>query len=381
MSWLITDQGVRFIEADTVSLEKSIPNGYYKLAASEFIGLFLEISKPEYVEKKIYGKSQEIANHILKAWNNLPLKNNLGVLFSGGKGLGKSLTTTLLAKEAIKNHPVIYVDTFYSGMADFFAKIKNAVIIIDEFEKVMRGAATRDEEGITKQETLLSVLDGTVGQNHNLYVLTCNEVDELDGNLLSRPGRIRYHYKFKSLSYEEIVSFCEDRLNDKEKIEEVASSLMSTRYVSHDILISLVDELNTFDCSVEEALDRLNIENTSAELGYDISINVDGYIVKSTGHRTFSLNSKDEAWYYFSWQEENSTNDNNPCVVDETFSLRIAMDFTKVRMKYFGDTDITEASKIRDCSNIETTKHTIKLINVVVRDPEASKYDTMKKVF
>lgn len=124
MSWLITDQDVRFIEADTVSLEKSIPNGYYKLAASEFIGLFLEISKPEYVEKKIYGKSQEIANHILKAWNNLPLKNNLGVLFSGGKGLGKSLTTTLLAKEAVKNHPVIYVDTFYSGMADFLQKLR-----------------------------------------------------------------------------------------------------------------------------------------------------------------------------------------------------------------------------------------------------------------
>lgn len=392
MSWLVTDSDIRYIDAEHVSLEGKIPNGYYNVRCAEFIGFYGQIVKPEYEEKKIYGKSNNIADHVLKAWESLPVKNNLGVLFSGGKGLGKSLTTTILAKKAVKNHPVLYVDTFYSGLSDFLSKVKNSVIIIDEFEKVMRGNAKDEDHGITKQETLLSVLDGTVGQNHNLYILTCNDARKLDENLLSRPGRIRYHYKFKSLGYEEITAYCEDKLDDKSKIDEVASSLMSTRYVSHDILISLVDELNVFKCSVEEALERLNIESSSAELEYEIYIECRGeQLVSKGGPTTFHLNSKDESWYGFSLKKKNVELDDYGRIqtYDEddededggvtNFSLRISMDFTKVKMRYFGDTDITEASKIKSTSGIG--KEEVKIIKVVVRDPEASSFEKIKKVF
>lgn len=389
MSWLITDTDVRYIDADRVSLEGKIPNGYYKLSAAQFIGIFLENFKPEYKEKKIYGKSEQIADHILKAWKNLPVKNNLGVLFSGGKGLGKSLTTTLLARKAVKDHPVIYINTFYNGMNDFLSHIKNSVIIIDEFEKVMRGNANSDEDkGITKQETLLSVLDGTVGQNNNLFILTCNEARQIDDNLLSRPGRIRYHYKFKSLGYDEISAYCEDKLKDKSKIDEIAASLMSTRYVSHDILISLVDELNTFDCSVEEALERLNIESSSAELEYEICIEYKGELLTSRGGpNTYHLNSKDDSWYGFSTKNKetqlgayNEVEDEEDEDEDESesFSLRIQIDFTKVKMRYFGDTDISDACKIKGYSCVN--KNDVKFVKMTVRDPEAQSFDKMKMV-
>ena len=385
MSFLVTDTDVRYIEAEHVSLVDKVPNGFYNLKCAEFVGFYCEKTKPEYIEKKIYGKSKEISDHVLKAWDSLPVKNNLGVLFSGGKGLGKSLTTTLLAREAVKNHPVIYVTEFYCGMNDFFSKLKNTVIIIDEFEKVMRGNAKDEDRGVTKQETLLSVLDGTVGQNHNLYILTCNDAKRLDDNLLSRPGRIRYHYKFKSLGYEEIKSYCEDKLNDKSKIDEIAQSLMSTRYVSHDILISLVDEINTFDCSVEEALERLNIESSSADLDYEIMVEYKGELLSSKGNNTFNLNSKDESWYGFSAKLKNTNLDEygeieNSEDEDETnFSIRIELDFTKVKMKYFGDTDITNAAKIKSYSCVN--REDVKIVKIIVRDPEASSFETMKKVF
>ena len=389
MPFLVTDTDVRFIESDSVSLEDKIPNGYYNLRCYEMIGFVLEKFKPNYEEKKIYGKSNIIADHVIKAWKELPIKNNLGVLFSGGKGLGKSLTTKIITSRLAPNHPIINIDTFYGGTNGFLSHIKDAVIVMDEFEKTMRGnAKSNEDEGITKQETLLSVLDGTIGENHNLFILTCNDSRRLDENLLSRPGRIRYHYKFKSLGYEEISAYCEDKLNDKSKIEEVASSLMSTRYVSHDILISLVDELNTFDCSVEEALERLNIESSSAELEYEICVEYNGeYLTSRGGPTTVHLNSKFETWFSFSIKDkEAQLDDDNEVDGDEygddgknNFSLRIMIDFTKVKMRYFGDTDVTEACKIKGWSGV--SKNDAKLIKFVVRDPEAVSFDRIKKVF
>ena len=39
-------------------------------------------------------------------------------------------------------------------------------------------------------------LGTSAGSKGNLFLLTANEINRLDDNFLSRPGRIRYHYKF-----------------------------------------------------------------------------------------------------------------------------------------------------------------------------------------
>ena len=226
--WLVTDSDVSDINSESVSLDDKIPNDYYMVTSKPFRGILLDFINPNFVDKKIYGKSQIIADHILDAYSRLGEEQNLGVLFSGGKGLGKSLTTKIIAKTSVKDHPVIFVNSYIDGMTDFLAKIHNSVIIIDEFEKVMRGAADSDDnDGVTKQEKFLSLLDGTAGANGNLFILTCNDRSELNENLISRPGRIRYHYKFSSLGIDEIKAYCEDNLKDKSKEEGIIEELLS----------------------------------------------------------------------------------------------------------------------------------------------------------
>ena len=158
-------------------------------------------------------------------------------------------------------------------MADFLSHLKNTVILMDEFEKFMVGNINGDDnkEEQTKQETLLSVLDGNTGSAGNLYLLTVNNTYKLDENLISRPGRIKYHYVYKSEDASVVKAYCLDNLNDKSKIDDVVNVLGSTKYVSMDIISSFVDELNKFpDLSPTDVRDYFNLDVNTSKLKYSI---------------------------------------------------------------------------------------------------------------
>ena len=200
---------------------------------------------------------------------------NLGVLLSGGKGLGKSLTARLVIEQLHKKHPVIIVNQYIPGMFEFLKQISNAVILFDEFEKTIQGnvdGSDRNTEAPTKQDEMLSLLDGTAVGSHNLYLLTCNETGRLNDNLKSRPGRIAYHYRYESCTEETIRNYCADNLKKRELEDEIVSELLATRYVSLDIIQALVDEVNNFDVTVPEAMEYMNIQveriNLEARITY-----------------------------------------------------------------------------------------------------------------
>lgn len=375
LKWLVTDSDVSDINSESVSLGDKIPNDYYMVTSKPFRGILLDFIKPNFVDKKIYGKSQIIADHILDAYSRIGEEQNLGVLFSGGKGLGKSLTTKIIAKTSVKDHPVIFVNSYIDGMTDFLAKIHNSVIIIDEFEKVMRGAADADDsDGVTKQEKFLSLLDGTAGANGNLFILTCNDRSELNENLISRPGRIRYHYKFSSLGIDEIKAYCEDNLKDKSKEEGIIEELLSANYVSHDILIALVNEINDFGCSAEEAMEYLNVEGTSIVLdgvlvydayGKEYTVEINEFDVKprhKSNNRWVNLEyskSRMEAAAKAGALEGALSSDDDECVIDDDYDdgeereediklaqVHLNIDFTNVKLKYFDEMDVTKYVKI-----------------------------------
>jgi hypothetical protein len=373
--WLVTDTDVSDIDSESVALGDKIPNKYYMLTQKPFRGFVLEFIEPNFVEKKIYGKSQVIADHILDAYSKIREEQNLGVLFSGGKGLGKSLTTKILAKTSVEKHPVIFVNSYIDGMTDFLAKVRGSVIIIDEFEKIMRGAADGDDgDGVTKQEKFLSLLDGTAGANGNLFILTCNDRSELNENLISRPGRIRYHYKFSSLGIDEIKAYCEDNLKDKSKEEGIIEELLSANYVSHDILIALVNEINEFGCSAEEAMEYLNVEGTSIVLdgvlvydayGKEYTVEINEFEVKprhKSNNRWVNLEyskSRMEAAAKAGALEGALSSDDDECVIDDDYDdgeereediklaqVHLNIDFTNVKLKYFDEMDVTKYVKI-----------------------------------
>lgn len=273
MSYLIAGNTVRIMNDEDVILSNDIPVGIYKYCFNPKAGSWLEPYKYNTSHTKIYGDSGKIANHILKRYELNDSRDNLGVLFSGGKGLGKSLTVRLVVEKLKSLKPIIIVDQYTPDLPDFLCQISDSVILMDEFDKFMRGPSNDDDgpvpEGVgnmTKQESLLSVLDGVGNKLNNLYLLTCNDVSKIDANLISRPGRIKYHYKFDKISDASIRAYCKDNLDDKSQIDDIVRSLNKVMYVSFDIVKALVEELNLFEVSVQEALNYLNIAKPEKNL-------------------------------------------------------------------------------------------------------------------
>ena len=261
MAYLVGKTSVDIISDDAVDIRDNLPAGFYKLEAAPMRGFYLDKADYNTAHGKIYGKSDMIASHVADAYEKSD--RSLGVLFSGGKGLGKSLTTRLIIEKLKDKHPVIIINKYISGMFDFLEPIKNVIYLFDEFEKTMRGNVNEqndNDKSTTKQDQILTFLDGTASGTHNLFLFTVNEKRELNDNLLSRPGRIRYHYQFESCDAETIRNYCKDNLKKPELESEVVDTLTATRYVSLDIVRALVDEVNTYNVTVNEAMNYLNID-------------------------------------------------------------------------------------------------------------------------
>lgn len=308
MSYLVIGHTIRILNNDHIALVDELPIGIYKYFFDPKEGSWLEPYKYNTSHSKIYGDSNQIANHIIKRYELNSSKDNFGVLLSGGKGLGKSLTVRLVVEKLKATCPVIIVDTFTPDLGNFLSNIKNAVIIMDEFDKFMKGPSdnggpednTPDE--MTKQEALLSVFDGVGNKLNNLYLLTCNDVSKIDTNFISRPGRIKYHYAFTSLSESAIKAYCKDNLDDKSQLDDVVRVLKKFMYISFDIVRAVVEELNLFDVSVEDALTYLNVAKPKKDLL--LTVNFDK---KTTEDGTSKWDTDQSACYHFYDVDLNST--------------------------------------------------------------------------
>lgn len=277
--FLKLENTVRYVDADSVDdlkLSKEVPIGVWKLSCAQFVGFFLEETEIKLSHGKIYGDAQNIADHVVEAFEKNNPEKNLGVLFSGEKGLGKTLTTRLILEKFYGKKPIIIISEYINGMADFISSFKGCVILMDEFEKFMGGNTnSEDKNSLTKQESLLSIFDGNTGCSGNLFLLTVNNTYRLDDNLKSRPGRIRYHYKFTSENAAVVRNYCDDNLNNKEITEDVVATLGGAGFVSMDILSSFVDELNKFpDKKPSEILKYFNIENENSDENFKVIFKV-----------------------------------------------------------------------------------------------------------
>lgn len=394
MNFLITEDEVAIVNSNDIKLGQQVPLGFWKLDAAQFKGIFLKKVDFKLSHGKIYGKSQSIANHIVQAYKCTPEDKNMGVLLSGGRGLGKTLTTRLVIEQLIKTHPIIIVSDYFKGMVDFLENLKGCVILMDEFEKVMggniRGNDAENEQ--TKQETLLSLLDGNTGSSGNLFLLTVNNTYRLDENLKSRPGRIRYHYRYVSETAEVVREYCKDNLNNKDRIEEVVKALSGAEYVSMDIITSFVEELNNFpEMKPSEVIDYFNIESGDKKYIFTVIVkdNDDGNIYnftrtcRSVDYDTMSLTPSDSRKYselqkavgnetdYYKYLTASIDDDAIPAYIWGKEQI----DPASVEIHSFTTFD-NEQYEIEECNNLE-------IISVTVEDPDnkgIKRYMGTKKV-
>lgn len=265
---IINTDSIYRIYPDNLKTYDSLPVGVYRACFSKMEGFFLEKQPDVEVKEKIYGKHEEKVNKILRSFDKF--ERNLGVIFSGNKGIGKSVAAKLLAKHANeKGLPVILINEYLPGVSDLLNDIEQEVVVIfDEFDKTY---SSRGDDGNDKQTEFLSLLDG-FGRGKKLYVVTCNNLNRLNDFLVNRPGRFHYHIVFGYPTEDEIKEYLHDKVDAKYH-GEITKVIGFSKGVelNYDCLRAIAFELNS-GIPFEDAISDINIVNFGGNWDYYIAI-------------------------------------------------------------------------------------------------------------
>jgi len=235
---------------DTEVKPKPLNRGVYQ-AMGDMSGFYLVKLEDSFkVPNKIYGSNgKNIAPRIINA---VKAKGKTGVLFSGSKGNGKTLTAKHVANET--GYPIICVTTDFTGPGFFnfltdISKETPIVLFFDEFEKVYRENS--------QQESLLTFFDGSY-DFRGVFLLTVN--GKVNQYFVNRLSRIRYGYHYSTLSVEVASEIIDDLLEDKSHKEDLLTVVMANPEINIDTFIELISEINRMKETVKSALEHLNIE-------------------------------------------------------------------------------------------------------------------------
>ena len=181
----------------------------------------------------------EMLKTIKKTWESdvfVKGEKNLGVIFNGLKGTGKTLSAKLLCNAL--DLPVVIVQYPYEGLVNSLQSLCfECIVFIDEAEKTFKKGEDDD--------VLLRLIDGVYNQTRKLYILTTNQLT-LNDNLLGRPGRIRYRFEFSNLLPKAINDYLDDNLQPQfaDQRRSILNQVDLLEISTIDILKALVDEVN-----------------------------------------------------------------------------------------------------------------------------------------
>lgn len=219
--------------ATTKAHPEGLPKGIYEVRES-MTGYYLNKLGDSFVfNYKLYGINNEFIDHFIKTYNNTT--GNLGVLFNGIKGTGKTVTAEELCNRM--GLPVIIVKSCkeVNDMLKFLATQINfdCIFFFDEYEKEFR-----------ESSAVLSFMDGVHNsQYRKIFLLTTNEL-EINDNLLGRPSRIRYVRSFGNLPEETTLELLNDILIDKDAVEPVLDLIRQMQIITVDLVKALAQEVN-----------------------------------------------------------------------------------------------------------------------------------------
>lgn len=276
----------RIISGSTKIID-NLPAKVYELNYHEMQGIWLsERPELEISMTKIYGNTMDRIQKIFKTFSLRG--NNLGILLSGEKGMGKSVFMRQTSIEAInRGLPVIVVNNNLPGLAHFIGRIEQeCVVLFDEFEKnfLRDGMDDGDEQG--GQTQFLSLFDG-MDSGKKLFMISINSQRKLSEFFINRPGRFYYHFQFSYLGGDEVREYVKDNLTDYDKYVDKLVTIARFHDINYDILSAIVTELNN-GFELKETLNDLNIDINESDKWYDYTFTVGGVNMVGNGWLNFN---------------------------------------------------------------------------------------------
>lgn len=257
-------------EARLPVITRKLPPGNYHIAytpAPQSIAHLVPV-EPFAVIDRYYGDLEPLAARIIHTYHDRP--RNTGVLLHGIKGSGKTLLAKLICIKMKCPVLIIHEPVSLNTLVQMLNAIPgDCVVLFDEFEKNFSSFGDRDEDDDSRkpaQDKILSVLDG-VYSGKKLFLLTVNDKFLLSNFLLNRPGRLFYSIEFNGLEPEFVREYCQERLTDQSKTEDVAQLSAIAHKFTFDALQAVVEELNRYNESVQQAVRMLNLELLEGSTG------------------------------------------------------------------------------------------------------------------
>lgn len=229
-----------------------LPPGVYKLGA-DLMGFYLDHQHDSFkFSYKVYGMEKGLVSRVCKTFS--AVKDNIGVLLSGIKGSGKTVTAKRICNEL--KLPVIIVAHKFDGVSSYINDFQQeAVFFFDEYEKIYDNY----------NHEMLSVMDGVMStQYKKLFILTTNET-YVNSNMLQRPGRIRYFKTFDQLPSDTILEIIDDLLIDKSLKDELIKFISELETITVDIVKCIVEECNIHNEGPENFKDVFNVSKATEE--------------------------------------------------------------------------------------------------------------------
>jgi hypothetical protein len=263
MEWA-SNTGLTFsLRPKAVSVSEELAPHVYALSVDAEGGVFLRfMSKSFELPSPLYALDDNLIARVARQYHAQPTQN-LGVILSGVRGTGKSVTAKQLCNRL--GLPVIVVsDKRTPNFAAFLSLIRQPVVVfIDEYEKLI---------GNTEFEhSLLSIMDGvhTEKQYARVFLLTMNSLF-INENLIQRPSRVRYLVKFGDLKKDQVLTILKDRLyKDREQhLQKTLEHVMTLSMITVDIVCAIVDEVNTHNEDPSAFAACLNVQQQSWDRGY-----------------------------------------------------------------------------------------------------------------
>lgn len=334
MKILKVDEEIYKVFSDTLEVNDKLPAEVFTVCFAKMQGFFLKKHTTLEVKEKLYGTHEKKINKLLESWDHF--ERSMGVIFSGDKGMGKSIAARMLCEKGnAKGLPVILIEENIPGIVQFIDSIhQECIVLFDEFEKNFRKF---DEEygepspETVSQDNLLSLFDGTGSSDiKRMYIITCNDVYQLSDFLVNRPGRFHYHIRWEYPNEEDIREYLLDNIKPEYHKEiDMVLAFTALHQLNYDCLRAISFEIN-MGRPFNEAISDINIINKDDKLYYYSIEMKDGTIF--TGRRR--LNIFNEVNYTITAQSPGD-------------QFEIELFFKKDRIKFSGGTIKINPNSVR----------------------------------